>query len=56
MIQFSWEHLKYLERTILDIEERIEQCLKPYREEIELPDSIPGVNRTAAAVMILSWK
>ena len=52
MIRFSWEHLKYLERTILEIEGRIEQCLRPYRDEIELLDSIPGVNETAAAVMI----
>ena len=52
MIRFSWEHLKYLERTILEIEGRIEQCLRPYREEVELLDSIPGVNSTAAAIMI----
>ncbi len=52
MIRFSWEHLKYLERTILEIEDRIEQSLRPYREEIELLDSIPGVNETGAAVMI----
>lgn len=52
MIRFSWEHLKYLERTILEVEVIIEQCLTPYRQDIDLLDSIPGVGHTAAAVMI----
>jgi len=52
MIRFSWEHLKYLERTILEVEVIIEQCLTPYRQDIELLDSIPGVGHTAATVMI----
>ena len=52
MIGFSWKHLEYLEQTILDVETRIEQSLIPYRKEIELLDSIPGVNKTAAAVII----
>ncbi len=52
MIGFSWKHLEYLERTILDVETRIGQCLSPYQKEIELLDSIPGVNKTAAAVII----
>ena len=55
MIRFSWKHLEYLERTILDIEAQIEQCLTPYRQEVELLDSIPGVNQTAAAVMIAEF-
>lgn len=52
MIRFFWKHLEYLERTRLDVEARIEQCLNPYREDIELLDSIPGVSHTAAAIMI----
>lgn len=52
MIRYSWNHLQFLERTILDVEIRIEQCLSPYRQDIELLDSIPGVNQTASAVMI----
>jgi len=38
MIRFSWKHLKYLEQTILDVEVIIEQCLEPYRQDIELLD------------------
>jgi len=52
MIRFSWRHLEYLEQTILEIEVRIEQCLNPYRQEVELLDSIPGVSNTAAAIVI----
>jgi len=52
MIRFSWDHLKYLERTILDVEVIIEQCLDPYRQDVELLDSIPGVSHTAASIMI----
>jgi len=52
MIRFSWEHLKYLERTIVDVEVIIEQCLNPYQQDIDLLDSIPGVGHTAATVMI----
>ena len=52
MIRFSFKHLEYLERTILEVEVIIEQCLNPYRQDIELLDSIPGVGHTAAAVMI----
>lgn len=52
MIRYSWEHLKFLEQTIFDVEMRIDQCLSPYRQDIELLDSIPGVNQTASAVMI----
>ncbi len=52
MIRYSWDHLKFLERTILNVEMRIDQCLSPYRQDIELLDSIPGVNQTASAVMI----
>jgi transposase len=52
MIRFSFKHLEYLERTILDVEVIIEQCLNPYRQDIELLDSIPGVGHTAATVMI----
>lgn len=52
MIRFSFKHLEYLEHTILDVEVIIEQCLNPYKQDIELLDSIPGVGHTAAAVMI----
>ncbi|HVJ47934.1 IS110 family transposase [Desulfitobacterium sp.] len=52
MIRYSWEHLGFLEQTITHVEMRIDQCLSPYRQDIELLNLIPGVNSTAASVMV----
>jgi len=52
MIRFSWDHLMYLERAIADVEDQINKCLSPYHHEIELLDSIPGINDKAAAVIL----
>lgn len=34
------------------IERQIDECLKPFRYEVELLDSIPGVNEQAASSII----
>lgn len=52
MIRFSWDHLLYLEKTVELVEHQIGECLKPYRHEVELLDSIPGVNVRAASVIL----
>lgn len=52
MIRYSWDHLLYLEKAIERIEKKIDDCLKPYRYEVELLDSIPGVNQKAASIII----
>jgi len=39
-------------RQIELVEEQIDECLKPHRELVELLESIPGVGRTSAAVII----
>lgn len=52
LIKQSWEHIVYLEKSIREIEERMDQILINYQEEIELLDSIPGINRETAAVLI----
>ncbi|MDS1030236.1 hypothetical protein RDV78_07035 [Bacillota bacterium LX-D] len=38
------DHLIYLEKTILDVENEINQCLSPYRQEITLLSLLPGVS------------
>ncbi|WP_229733665.1 IS110 family transposase, partial [Compostibacillus humi] len=45
LIKHSWEHIVYLEKSIREIDERMDQILINYQEEIELLDSIPGINR-----------
>lgn len=52
LIKHSWEHIVYLEKSIREIDERMDQILINYQEEIELLDSIPGINRETAAVLI----
>ncbi|QQK81638.1 IS110 family transposase [Salicibibacter cibi] len=52
MLQYHWDHMLYIEKMIQDLEEQIDQCLAPYRKEVDLLDTIPGVNQVGAAVFI----
>ncbi|UCZ53495.1 IS110 family transposase [Bacillus shivajii] len=52
MLSYHWNHMVYLEKTIEELEEQIDQCLTPYRKEVELLDTIPGVNQAGAATFI----
>lgn len=52
MLRYHWEHMIYIEQVIEELEEQIDQCLTPYRKEVELLDTIPGVNKDAAAVFV----
>lgn len=52
MIKYSWEHLIYIEKVLESVENQIDGCLTPYLKEIELLDTIPGVDIKAAAVIV----
>jgi transposase len=52
MLQYHWDHMIYLEKEIEKLEAHIDQCLAPYRKEVELLDTIPGVNIAGAATFI----
>lgn len=52
MLRYFWEHMIYIEQVKEELEEQIDQCLLPYQKEIELLDTIPGVNKDAAAVFV----
>lgn len=52
MIQLSWEHLIYIESSIRQVEELIDQMLVPYGTNSALLQTIPGINHNAAAVLI----
>ncbi|WP_212667903.1 IS110 family transposase [Virgibacillus pantothenticus] len=52
MLRYHWEHMIYLEETLERLEKQIDQCLEPYRKEVDLLDTIPGVNKDAAAVFV----
>jgi len=52
MIDYSYEHLKYLETQIEKLEHKLDEKLKPLFKEVELLDTIPGVGRTVAASIL----
>lgn len=52
MIRYSWEHLMFLEKAIMELESKINMCLIPYQEEIKLLNTLPAVDETAAAIII----
>lgn len=52
MMRYHWEHMIYLEETIENLEEQIDQNLTSYRKEVELLDTIPGIDKDGAAVFI----
>lgn len=52
MLRFHWDHLRYIEQVIAQVEDHINQHLQPYREQVTLLKTLPGVNDTAAAIII----
>lgn len=52
LIRDCWEHIEYLEKSLANLERKIEAHLNPYREEYELLQTIPGVSETTAAALI----
>lgn len=52
MIKYSYDHLIFLQEQLESIEKQIEEYIKPYKEEVAILDSIPGINQKAAAVII----
>ena len=52
MIKLIYEHLKYLEKEQEEIERMIDESCKEYKKQIELIDSIPGINEDSAKSII----
>ena len=52
MLNRHLEHLQYIEKEIQDLEDEITQSLEPLQREIELLDTIPGINPDAAASIL----
>lgn len=52
LIKGSWNHIVYLEKEIQDLENRIEQLLIPYKEEVDILLTIPGIKEHSAACII----
>lgn len=52
MIKLIYEHLKYLEKEQEEIDKMIDETCMEYKREIELLDSIPGINQDSAKAII----
>ena len=52
MIRFLWNEIAFYEESITQLDERIEQYLVSYKEEMELMQTMPGVKRTTAASIL----
>jgi|APDOM4702015023_1054809.scaffolds.fasta_scaffold16537_1 transposase len=52
MIGFHLRHLKGLEAAIADLDRRIEEHVRPFREAVDRIAEVPGVKRVAAAGII----
>lgn len=52
MIRTSLEHIKSIEKLITDVDRQVDDKLKPYAQEYELLQTIPGVKEYGAASII----
>ena len=52
MLKLIYEHLKYLEKEQEEIEKLIDEKCNEYKKEIELLDSIPGIDQNSAKAII----
>ena len=52
MIKLIYEHIKYLEEELKEIDKMIDEACKEYKKEIELLDSIPGIDEDSAKAII----
>ncbi len=52
LIEACLDHMRYLERQIARLDERIAQCLHPYAQAYALLQTIPGLAESSAATVI----
>lgn len=52
MIRYAYEHMEFLEKQLQVIEEEIKAYSMPYQREIELLDTVPGIDKKAAESII----
>jgi transposase len=52
MIRSSWNHIEYIEKSVQELENRIDVLLQSYQEEKEILLTIPGVKEHTVACII----
>lgn len=52
MIRYSYNHIQFIEKQVAEVERKIEELAKDYRREIEILDTIPGIDSNSAAIIV----
>ncbi len=52
MLQMLWDHLRYLETAIAALEERVEEQMGPFAEEVERLITVPGIQKQVAHALV----
>jgi transposase len=52
MIELSLDHMGYIEKQILRLDEEIDRHLAPYQKQVELLQTIPGIAKNASAAVL----
>jgi len=52
LLRQSIAHIGFLEEQILDLDRRLMEMLQPYQQGFDLLQTIPGIRREAAAILI----
>ena len=52
LIRQSWNHIIFLEEQLEQLEKQIEELLIPYKQQVELLLTIPGVKKSSVASII----
>jgi transposase len=52
MIELSLDHMDYIEKQILRLDEEIDRHLVPYQKQVELLQTIPGIAKNASAAVL----
>jgi transposase len=52
LIRASLDHLRFLERTIAQLDQEVERALAPFAAQVAALDAVPGIGQVAAAAII----
>ncbi len=52
LLRLLWKHVEELEQLIEEVDQHIDRLLEPYREEVDLLMTMPGIKKQTAAVII----
>ena len=52
MLRLHWAHIESLDRLVTDLDQQIEEKVRPFAEIIALLDQVPGIGETAAKSLI----